>query len=336
MLFHPAIIALLMTSAVSAVMLVGTSAFALQVLRHWQTGSGSELQLRMERRTYLISTLLGFVFVTELISLMLFVFTADKLSVSFVGAMCAVGTLNANAYGFPALLLKIAVFFLAALWLALNRADNLGYDYPLVRTKYLALLGIVPVAVGAGVVQLLYFLNLEADVITSCCGSLFGSDAEAVTGELSGLPPGPTMAAYFAVLALVAAFGFLPLKKSWSGPLYAGSSAVAFIVVIVGVISFLSLYVYEHPHHHCPFCLLKPEYGYVGYALYVPLFLATGLGLGGGLVSPFRAIPSLAEAVPAMTERFTSLSALMFALVLAVSVWLILRSNLLLLGNAGG
>lgn len=335
MLFHPAIIALLMASAVSSVMLTGAAAFAVQVLRHWQSGSGSELQLRMERRTYLISTLLGFVFITELISLVLFVFTAEKLSGSFIGAMCAVGTFNANAYGFPALQLKIGVFFLAAMWLALNHADNKGYDYPLVRTKYLTLLGIAPITIAAGVVQLLYFINLKADVITSCCGSIFGSDAQTVAGELTGLPPELTMGLYFVLLVVMVLLGLMSKQRVWIGPLYAGMSVVTFVTTIVGVISFLSLYVYEHPHHHCPFCLLKPEYGFVGYLIYVPLFLATGMGLGGGIVSPFRTIPSLAEAVPVMTERFTRVSALMFGVVLVVSVWLILRSKLLLLSNLG-
>lgn len=31
-----------------------------RILRRWDINSGSELQLRLERRTYLISTLLGF------------------------------------------------------------------------------------------------------------------------------------------------------------------------------------------------------------------------------------------------------------------------------------
>ncbi len=51
---------------------------------------------------------------------------------------------------------------------------------------------------------------------------------------------------------------------------------------IAGIISFVSLYVYEHPHHHCPFCLLKAEYGYQGYWLYIPLFVATACRPGSG------------------------------------------------------
>ena len=106
------------------------SVFGAQILRRWDLRSGSELQLGLERKTYLISTLLAFVFSVELLSLFLFVFTADALRTFFVGAMCAAGTLHVNGFGYPALLLKIVNFVLAGTWLVLNAADIRGYDYP--------------------------------------------------------------------------------------------------------------------------------------------------------------------------------------------------------------
>jgi len=54
---------------------------------------------------------------------------------------------------------------------------------------------------------------------------------------------------------------------------------VGFVAALIGILSFVSLYVYEHPHHHCPFCILKPEYDYQGYLLYIPLFAAAAAGL---------------------------------------------------------
>ena len=104
----------------------------------------------------------------ELLSLLLFAQTAESLSGQFVGAMCATGVLNVNRFGFPTLLLKIALFFLAALWLLLNRVDNRGYDYPLVRVKYGLLLALAPLTLLEGAVQTRFFLGLEPEVITSC------------------------------------------------------------------------------------------------------------------------------------------------------------------------
>jgi hypothetical protein len=331
MLFQPAIIALLLASAVSVLMLAAATPYAWQLVRRWDIASGSELQLRLERRTYLISTLLTFVFVTQLVALLLFVFNADKMAVMFVGAMCAVGTLNANAYGFPALISQIAVFFMAAVWLVLNHVDSRAYDYPLVHVKYRLLMGILPFVVLAFVLQLFYFLNLKADVITSCCGSLFSSDAETLVSDASALPPEQGLWLFYTTLLTVIAVAVLHARKLRAAYVVAAASAAAFIAALTGILSFVSLYVYEHPHHHCPFCLLKPEYDYQGYWLYLPLFAATAAGLGVGAIQPFARVPSLAAVVPQMSRRLAWIAALGFALFAAVATFMVVNSNLILL-----
>ncbi len=173
MIFQPAIIALLLAAGLSLAMLATASPFALQLIRHWDLGSGSERQLRLERLTYLFSMMVALVCGLQVLSTLLFVFNADRMSVMFVGAMCAVGALNANAYGFPALYAQLALFFFAATWLAINRLDNQARDYPLTRLKYRLLLAYAPLAALVLYLQFNYFIRLEADVITSCCGSMF-------------------------------------------------------------------------------------------------------------------------------------------------------------------
>ena len=333
MLFQPAIIALLLAGAVSLLVLVAAAPFALQVIRRWDMASGSELQLALERRTYLFSTLTAFVFVTQLLALLLTVFNADKMAVMFVGAMCAVGTLNANAWGFPMLYAQITVFFLAATWLTLNYVDNLAPDYPLVRVKYALLLLLLPALAAAFALQLKYFLNLRADVITSCCGSLFSEQGPTLASEASSMEAKPAILLFYSTLgAAVFANGLhAGLRRRWSGALAALSSAGAFITAIIGILSFVSLYVYEHPHHHCPFCLLKPEYGYQGYLLYVPLFVSTAAGLGAGILQPFARVGSLQRLIPQASSRLAAVAALGFALFAAVATGMVLKSNLILL-----
>lgn len=307
--------------------------FAWQVLCHWDIASGSELQLRLERRTYLISTLLGFALWAEVLSLLLFVHTAESLSSQFVGAMCATGVLNANAYGFPTLLLKIAVFFLAALWLLLNRVDHQGYDYPLVRVKYGLLLLIAPLALTELALQTRYFLLLQPEVITSCCGSLFSAESHGVAAELAGLPARPTLYLFYGMAGWIVGVGLAFRRWPQLGPLFAASSVLGFATAIVAIIAFLSLYVYENPHHHCPFCLLKAGYDYIGYALYLPLFIATAAGLGAGVIAPLRRIASLQTVIPRTTQRLIWLAFAGFGLFYGLGTWLILRSNLILLGS---
>lgn len=346
MLFQPAIIALLLASAVGVLMLAASAPYAWQLVRLWDIASGSELQLRMERRTYLMSTLLTFVFATQLVALLLFIFNADKMAVMFVGAMCAVGTLNANAYGFPALIAQIAVFFMAAVWLVLNHVDTRAYDYPLVRTKYKLLMGILPFVVLSFALQLAYFLNLKADVITSCCGSLFSSEAKTLAADASALPPVQALWLFYGALGMVVAAALVHVHRQSSsfgkeggsrrsvavgGYIVAAASALAFVAALTGILSFVSLYVYEHPHHHCPFCLLKPEYDYQGYWLYLPLFTATAAGLGVGAIQPFASVPSLVGIVPQMTRRLAWVAALGFTLFAAVATFMVAYSNLILI-----
>ncbi len=333
MLFQPAIIALLLAAGLAVIMLAGAAPFAIQVIRHWDIHSGSERQLMLERRTYLFSTLLSFVMLAQLAALMLFVFNADRLSAMFVGAMCAVGTLNVNAWGFPSLITQIAVFFLAAMWLAINHVDTIARDYPLVRVKYALLLLLLPVLAANFWIELQYFLGLKANVITSCCGSLFSGEGKTIAAEASGLEPQPALALFYAGLAAAIGTSLWHWRRAsrLSGYLTLATSATGFAVAIVGVLSFVSLYIYEHPHHHCPFCILKPEYDYQGYALYLPLFIATAAGLGAGAMQPFARITSLRQELPRVSARLAGLAAAGYTAFALLATWFVLHSNLILI-----
>lgn len=328
MLLNPAILALIGVSLVVSFLLLLSAVFAAKVVRHWDINSGSELQLGLERRTYLISTILAYAFVAELVSLLLFVYNAESLSTQFVGAMCATGVLNVNQWGWPTLFLKIAVFFAGAVWLMLNRLDNQGYDYPLVRVKYTLLLLIVPLVLAESVVQLLYFLGMNPDVITSCCGSLFTPESEGVAAEVASIKPKNAMIALYATAAATLASGAWYLLRRGGGAVFAGTGAVAFLVALVAIISCVALYVYEHPHHHCPFCILKSGHDYVGYWMYIPLFGGTAFALGVGMLSPWQRIESLREAAATDTRRFTLLAVLLFATFYLVATWAVVISNL--------
>ncbi len=328
MLFSPAIMALVLVSAVVSMMLLLASGFALQLVRHWDITSGSERQLVLERRTYLISTLVSWSFAAELVSLLLFIYNAEAMSGQFVGAMCATGVLNVNEWGWPTLFAKIAVFFSGAVWLILNRVDNHGYDYPLIRLKYWLLLFIVPLVLSEFVFQLRYFLNMAPDVITSCCGALFSADSEGVAAEISGLEPRSSMFGLYTSAFLVLATGIWYGVRRRSSALFALAGGAAFVMALVAIVSFISLYVYEHPHHHCPFCILKSGHGYIGYFLYVPLFIGTALSLGVGAIAPWKAVPSLSKIVDCEAGRLAWLATILFGLFYLIAGWAVVSSPL--------
>ncbi len=331
MLISPAVLALNGVSFTVTLLLLMAAGFGLQVVRHWAIASGSERQLELERRTYLIATLVTWCVAAAVVSLLLFVYNAEQMATQFVGAMCATGVLNAHPLGWPTLFLKILVFFAGAAWLMLNRLDNQAPDYPLVRVKYGLLLVLLPlVALEAGV-QLRYFLGLNPDVITSCCGSLFTAEGKGVAATVSALDPTWSLAALYGSGLLVLGLGLLHgwgMRSGGSGTGFALSGGLAFVAALAAIVSSVALYIYEHPHHHCPFCILKGGHGFVGYWLYVPLFIATALALGVGLISPWARIPSLASAVRADGQRFTALALALFALFYGVATLAILTSRL--------
>ncbi|MFO8002713.1 hypothetical protein [Thioalkalivibrio sp.] len=332
MTLSPPILALFLADLLSLVLLVPAGLFALQLLRHWDPSSGRALQLRLEKRTYLVSAVVGLVFLAQLLLLPLFVHTVDRMALQIVGAMCAVGTLNANAWGLPALLLRIALFFLAAAWLVLHRLDARAPDYPLTRTKYVLLLAILPLTLAAAGVQFAYFMLLDPDVITSCCGSLFSQGTESVTAHMAGLPALPTMVAFYALLTLTLMAGLAYLRWRRGLLLFAGLATLSFPVAIVAIIAFVSLYVYEHPLHHCPFCMLTGDYGHIGYALYLPLFGATGLALGL-LSARLAGGDSLRAVLQRDAPHLVIASMAGLGLFAALSAWLSWQSNLILLGH---
>lgn len=330
MIFHPPILALLGASGLAAVVLAIAALFALKLIGRWDLASGSELQIGLERTTYLVSTVVAFVLVLEAVTLVLFAFNADRMAALFVGAMCAVGTLNASVWGFPTLWAKIAVFFAATVWLVIDHLDNRGRDYPLIRIKYLAILALAPLIIAEAGLQLTYFLDLKADTITSCCGRLFGEASNGAGGDLAALDPKVALILLFGGLALVGAIGLGATRWRLVQAFHGVASAAMFAVAIAAVVSVIGPYVYEQPHHHCPFCLLKREYDHFGFVLYLPLFVATGAGLAAGTLALLPRRASLAEVQPAIERRLIRVSLGGFALFGLACLWAIGRSGLVL------
>jgi len=319
MILHPAIVTLVLVSLLIAGMFLYCSCFGIMIIRRWDIRSGSEEQLTLERRTYLISTVISYMLFFQIASLFLFIYTADSLHNQFVGAMCAAGSLNVDPYGYPAFLLKILNFILAGLWLIVNYTDNQAYDYPLIKKKYVMLILLMPLVLSESIVQLLYFTNMKADVITSCCGSLFGSDRESVGSDIAGLPVKASMAGFFISFAVTFFLGFIYLVKRKMGRLFSAAVGAFFIFSCISLISFISLYFYELPTHHCPFCVLQKEYGYIGYVLYITLLAGVVSGLGVGILESFGKINSLTHKLPLIQKRLALICLFSYLLFAGIS-----------------
>lgn len=321
MILHPAIVALVIVSFLMTVMSITGAFFGIRIIRRWDLTSGSEEQLALERQTYLISTILSYVLVFEIGSLFLFIYTADSLHTLFVGAMCAAGALYVDPYGYPTFLLKIMNVILAGLWLIVNYADNRAYDYPLIRKKYALLLVLAPLIMAESITQTLYFTQMKADVITSCCGSLFSAGGNGVSSDIAAVPVKVAMGGFYLVFALTFFSGVVYRLKGKLGRLFSFAGGLFFLVACVSFISFISLYFYELPTHHCPFCVLQREYGYVGYPLYAALLTGVVSGLGVGTLMPFARIGSLAGSLPSLQKRLAVICLVAYLLFTGLAVY---------------
>lgn len=314
MLHHPAIIALTGGSILICAMILYAGTYGIRILRRWDLSSGSELQLALERRTYLVSVIIGYALFFQIASLFLYIYIADSLHPIFVGAMCAAGSLNAGPFGYAVLVLKTANCLLAGSWLIMNAVDSRGYDYPLIRPKCaLLILPALLISVET-VLQLIYFGSLKADVITSCCGSLFSEGKRSIASELAGAPVLPAMFAFGLSLVACVASGMVVIIKGKGSHLFSLSGGLFFLAAVTALISFICLYFYELPSHHCPFCILQEEYGRVGYALYASLLAGEVAALGVGLLHPFRNQPSMVAIIPRIQRKLTIASLSFFAL----------------------
>ena len=334
MILHPGILALLVGSFVVTAMMCYSSALGLKILRKWDINSSSPAQLALERKTYLISTIMNSVLGFEIFSSLLFVYTVEDMHRIFVGAMCATGTLNANPVGWYVLYTKMVIFFASSIWIAFNYIDQRADDYPLVRKKYAMLMLITPVVALDAYLQLKYFLGLKPDIITSCCGSLFSEGGSGIASSLSSLAVKPTMVLFYGSITvfLLNLLAVIRLPHRMLRYLLPGTALLVFIASIAAVIAFLSPYFYEIPTHHCPFDILQSGYYFVGFPLYVSLFTGVFFGMMAGLIEPFNNVSSLRSTVLKLQRKWAILSIVLILLFTAIASWPIVFSSFTLEG----
>ncbi len=308
MILQPAIIALIVGSFCVCLICGYASFLGIAIIRKWDLTSGSSQQLDFERKTYLISTILGYVMVFEILSLFLLVFTADEIHTMFTGAMCAAGTFFVNGFGYPALIVKLINTLLCGCWLILNHLDNKGMDYPLIRIKYVFLLFITTGICIGGFCQFAWFAGLETNTITSCCGTLFSISRTGVISDIVGVPPAPAMIVFFTTAALTILTGLRYCLTGKAPGLYGVLSGIFFPISLVALLSFICVYYYQLPTHHCPFCILQKEYYYVGYLLYGSLFMGGIFGTSTGIIQLFQNKASIAMVIPPLQHKLAFLA----------------------------
>ncbi len=333
MILHPGILALLLGSLLILAIMLLASLQSVKILLNWDRSSSSEQQLSLERRTWLVSILVNFALAFQIITLILFVATAEDIHRLFVGAMCATGALNANLIGWLVLLVKGLLAFLSSFWVIFNRIDQRCESSPLIRKKYAALLVLTPLIGVDLYLQWRYFSGLQPEMITSCCGSLFSASGDSVASELVAMPVGEAMTLFFAMIFVyLVCWGWVRFRPSSPARnTFFIASLLFFFISLGAVISFISLYIYQMPTHHCPFDMLQGHYYFIGYPLYAALFVGSFFGMLPGLTNPLRHIAEVCELLIRAERSWLTVSLGGVVLFLLLACWPMLFGPLKLL-----
>jgi hypothetical protein len=293
---------------------------AIKVLRFWDPASDTNRQIRLESETWLAATLVSYGLGFQIVSLVLFVLAADHYCQVIAGAMCATGALTANVYGIPALLVKTAGVFFYGFWIVLHQLDIRSESYPLVKLKFGYLLMLLPMLAGDIILQTLYIAGLEPDIITSCCAVVF-SAASGGRQLLAGFSPDNLLLLFYGSAAGLTVVGLLLLRRRWTPLiwLYAGGWAWFFPLALITLIMVFSPYIYALPSHICPFCIFKPEYGYIGFVLFGSLLAGAFFGTAGAMVNSFKKSQGLAAVVPVFQRKVLQASLLLLVVFVALS-----------------
>jgi hypothetical protein len=308
--------------------LIGLAArSAVRVLLYWDPGSDSNRQIRLENEIWLTSTLVEYALGVQIVSLVVFVLAADYFSQSIVGAMCATGSLLANDFGVPALIVKIGAVFFYGFWIVLHQLDIRSPRYPLVRLKYVYLLLLLPLLILDLTLGVIYIAGLTPDIITSCCAVVFGNTVGGGTNLLSGMAGETTLLLFYASVVVLTAAGLILFAgwRPWLSLLYSILWLWFFLLALMTVTTVFSSYIYAMPYHKCPFCLLKPEYQYVGFAIYAALFGGAFMGMSVVVAEPLRKVEGMTGVVRDFQKKAAGISLLFLALFTALSSYHYLR-----------
>jgi hypothetical protein len=72
------------------------------------------------------------------------------------------------------------------------------------------------------------------------------------------------MVVFYCIMAVTLLCGAYYYRKGRGGYLFSALGCATFVVALASIVSFISLYIYELPSHHCPFDILQKEYCYIG------------------------------------------------------------------------
>ena len=301
----PEIISILVLDAIFLLFSIYAFTISLQIVRKWDLNSTTLYQYNLEKKSILVATIIKYIFMLKIPLFIFFVFTSDKISNVITGAMCAAGVVNSVSFGLPLFVFKIINLFIFGFWLVLHKVDMQDEKLPFVKLKFTIFLVAFFLLITEIYYEVSFFNALDVDKIVSCCGTLFSVSSSSGLSIIFNLPNSVVISLFYGSL-IVLIVGYVIKNHIF----FLISNFFFFIISIISLILFFGTYIYELPTHHCPFCFLQKDYYYVGYFLYITLFIGTFSGMSGAVIKLLK---------PTYKDNFYKIS-LIFNLLYSFSV----------------
>jgi len=253
---------------------------SVKIVKNWDINSTTSKQYELEKKSILVATIIKYIFVLKLPLFIFFVFTSDKISGVITGAMCAAGVVNSVSFGLELFVFKILNLFVFGFWIALHVKDMEDEKLRFTKLKFSLFIVAFALLIAEIFYEISFFSSLDVDKIVSCCGTLFSIASSSSFSAVFSIPNSVIVTIFYLCFLVLVLLSFV--KKDVPFLLI---NIIFFIISLLSLILFFGTYIYELPTHHCPFCFLQREYHYVGYLLYITLFIGTFSGISGSILT---------------------------------------------------
>jgi hypothetical protein len=284
MLLTPEVLTILILNGIFALFSIVAFVLSIKIFLRWNIDSTSELQYKLEKESFLASTIIKYIFTIKVPLFLFFIFALDKISNVITGAMCAAGVVDATNSGAYLIILKIINLYLFAHWLKLHNQDMTDKNQPYTKLKFGLFIGLFFLFMVEIVLEFIMFSSIEIDKMVSCCGSIYSSSSTSAISTLFTLDTSLLLSIFYGNYLLIVLFYFLKNRY-----IFTTLNIIFIPVSLISLILFFGTYIYELPSHHCPFCYLQSDYYYVGYLIYFLLFMGTFYGLVVSFVKETKA-----------------------------------------------
>jgi len=231
-----------------------------------------------------------------------FIFTLDKISNIITGAMCGAGVVDATPYGTYLFILKILNLYIFGFWLILHYIDSKSEVLKYTKLKFGLFIIIFLFFISEIILETLMFTAIDISKMVDCCGVIYSSNSTSIISNIFALSNKILLLIFYGNFLALILFYYLKNKS-----FYSMFSLLFIVISLISLISFFGTYIYELPTHHCPFCYLQKDYNYIGYLIYILLFVGTFNGILVGFVNYTKKVNSTFNSSIIFISLFTLL-----------------------------